>query len=82
MRAHYPSVIQIIYAVATIGGAIYGMAVHESYGMGLAICGIIGGGLALIAAIILILSSGVVWSIICGLRPSDFKFSTFKKPKH
>jgi hypothetical protein len=81
MRSHYPSVIQIIYAVGTIGGAIYGMTTHESYGMGLAICGIIGGVLALIAVTLLILVSAVVWSAICGFRPSDFKFSTFKKLK-
>jgi len=81
MRSHYPSVIQIIYAVGTIGGAIYGMAAHGSYGMGLAICGIIGGVLALIAVTLLILVSAVVWSVICSHRPSDFKFSTYKKSK-
>jgi hypothetical protein len=70
-----------MYAVGTVGGAIYGMAAHESYGMGLAISGIIGGVLALIAVTLLILVSAVVWSAICGLRPADFKFSTVKKSK-
>jgi hypothetical protein len=48
MRAHYPTITQIIYAVVPVGSAIYGMAAHESYGMGLAMCGIIGGVLGLI----------------------------------
>jgi hypothetical protein len=82
MRAHYPSITQIVYAAVPVGSAIYGMAAHESYGMGLAICGIIGGVLGLIAATLLILVSAVVLSIICTFKPSDFKFSTFKKPKH
>jgi hypothetical protein len=50
--------------------------------MGLAICGIIGGVLGLIAATLMILVSAVVLSIICTFKPSDFKFSTFKKSKH
>jgi hypothetical protein len=81
MRKRYPTIVQIVYQVVSVSCAIYGMAAHKSYGMGLAICGIIGGVLGLIAATLLILVSAVVLSIICGLRPSDFKFSTFKKSK-
>ena len=73
---------QIVYAVVPVSGAVYGMVAHKSYGMGFFSCGIIGGVLGLIAGTLLILISGVLLSIICGLRPSDFKFSTFKKPKH
>jgi uncharacterized membrane protein len=64
----------IVYLVATIGGAIYGMVAHESYGMGLAICGIIGGGLGLIAATLLIL----VFALIVNLF---FVHKTFQPKK-
>ena len=75
MRKRCPSITQIVYAVVPVGSAIYGMAAHESYGMGLAICGIIGGVLGLIAATLLILVSAVVWSIICTGKPFDPKKS-------
>jgi uncharacterized membrane protein len=55
MKKFAEIVYPIVYLVVTVGGAIYGMVAHESYGMGLAICGIIGGGLGLIAATLLIL---------------------------
>ena len=73
---------EIVYAIVPAGGAVYGMVAHKSYGMGLFSCGIIGGVLGLITGTLLILVSAVLLSIICGLRPSDFKFSTFKKSKH
>jgi hypothetical protein len=82
MRAFFETIFRIGYTVVPVSGAIYGMAAHESYGMGLAICGIIGGVLGLITATLFHLVSVVILSIICGLRPSDFKFSTFKKSKH
>jgi hypothetical protein len=81
MRAIFNTIFRIVYTVVPVGGAIYGMAAHESYGMGLAICGIIGGVLGLITATLLHLVSVVILGFICGLRPSDFKFSTFKKSK-
>jgi tetrahydromethanopterin S-methyltransferase subunit D len=75
MRAHYPTIVQIVYFVVPVGGAIYGMATHESYGMGLAICGVIGGLLGLITATLLILISAVVLSVICTFKPFDPKKS-------
>jgi hypothetical protein len=48
-----------------VGGAIYGMVAHESYGMGVAICGIIGGVLGLITATLLHLVSAVILSCFC-----------------
>ena len=75
MRSHYPTIVQIVYLVVPVGGATYGMAAHESYGMGLAICGIIGGGLGLITATLLILITSVVVSIICTFKPFDPKKS-------
>jgi hypothetical protein len=59
---------EIVYLVVPTGGAIYGMAMHDAYGMGLASCGIIGGVLGLIAATLLILVSAVVLSAFCGHR--------------
>ena len=56
---------EFVYLVVPIGGAVYGMAAHESYGMGLFICGIIGGVLGLIAGTLLILVSAVILSVIC-----------------
>ena len=75
MRAHYPSITQIVYAVVPVGSAIYGMAAHESYGIGLVVCGIIAGVLGLIAATLLILVGAVFWSIICTGKPFDPKKS-------
>jgi hypothetical protein len=72
---------KIVYAIVPAGGAVYGMAAHNSYGMGLFSCGMIGGVLGLIAGTILILVSGILLSVVLGLRPSDFTFSTFKKLK-
>jgi hypothetical protein len=71
MRANNPTITQIIYLVVPVGSAIYGMATHESYGMGLAICGILGGVLGFIAATLLVLVSAVVWSIICSVKVFD-----------
>jgi hypothetical protein len=69
MRAYYSTIVQIVYLVIPVGGAIYGMAAHESYGMGLAICGIIGAVLGFIAATLLILVSVVViGSLFCPRR--------------
>lgn len=73
---------QIVYVIVPVGGAVYGMIAHKSYGVGLLSCGFIGGVLGLIAGTLLILVSGVILNIICGFRTSDFKFSTFKKFKY
>jgi tetrahydromethanopterin S-methyltransferase subunit D len=70
MRAFFETIFRIGYTVVPVGGAIYGMAAHESYGMGLAICGIIGGVLGLITAALLHLVSIVILSGFC----SDKRF--------
>jgi len=66
MRAYYPSIVQIVYLIVPVSSAIYGMAAHESYGMGLAICGIIGAILGFIAATLLILVSVLVLGSFLG----------------
>ena len=59
---------QILFLVVPVGAAVYGMAAHEAYGMGLAICGVIGAVLGFIAAALLFLVSAVVLSALCGHR--------------
>lgn len=66
---------EIVYLIVPISGAVYGMVVHNSYGMGLFSCGIIGGVLGLIAGTLLILVSAVLLSIVCSRRPFDPKKS-------
>jgi hypothetical protein len=68
MRA-YSTFVQIVYLVVPVGGAIYGVATHESYDMGLAICGIIAGVLGLMTAILLHLSSAIVLGTIRTWKP-------------
>ena len=65
---HMKRFAEVVYLVVPVGGVIYGAVTHDSYGMGYAICGIIGGGLGLIIATLVILVSAVVLSIVCGHR--------------
>jgi hypothetical protein len=66
---------EIVYLVVPVGGAVYGIAAHDTYGMGLFSCGIIGGFLGLIAGTLLYLASAVLLSIICSFKPFDPKES-------
>jgi hypothetical protein len=75
MRAYYSMIVRILYFVLPVGGAVCGMVAHKSYGMGLAICGLIGGVLGLITATLLILVTAVIVSIICTAKPFDPKKS-------
>lgn len=67
---------QIVYAIIPAGGAIYGMAAHNSYSMGFAICGIIGGALGYIAGTLLILVTALVLNGLSSgrLYPSKKQF--------
>ena len=64
---------EIVYLIVPVGGAVYGMVAHDTYGMGLFSCGMIGGVLGLIAATLLYLVGAVVVSIVCSFRPFDPK---------
>ena len=75
MRVFFSTVFRIGYTVVPVGGAIYGMAAHNSYGMGLGICGIIGGVLGLITATLVHLIFVVVLCLFFTFKPFDPKKS-------
>ena len=72
-------VVRIIFFVLPVAGVIIGAVAHGTFGMNFAVCAAIGGVIGLILAAEVVLVGAVLLSIVCGLRPSDFKFSTFKK---
>ena len=75
MKKIFGIAVKIIYLVFKIGGAVTGFITHDSFGMGFATCGIIGGVLGLILATELILVTAVVVSFICSFKPFDPKKS-------